>query len=96
MHNARNELRTNMDIPSVLAEELHRQYRAAEKAMRAPFDLFHDHGYAKCCNKKYFHNRAKLIIKRSHLNNPECLSQAEEALYAMILKRRIAVGITTD
>ncbi len=88
----------------MLATELHRQYRAAEKAMNRakklwrggkqisnPNLLLHDHGWASCGQRKYFHRRAELIIKRSSCVNPSTLGEAEEALSAAVLKRRLIV-----
>jgi hypothetical protein len=79
------------DVPGILAEELHRQYRAAEKALRPVHELSHDHGFGNCANKKYFYKRAKLIIKRSKLVNPQNLMEAEEALASAVLIRRSIV-----
>ena len=61
-----------------LAAQLHREHRAAEKAMNRvkliwragkqvsnPNLLLHDHGWSSCGQKQYFIKRARLILKRS-------------------------------
>lgn len=80
----------------LLAEELHRQYRAAEKALTPPgtaaeFGLRHDHGWEHCQSKDYFHKRATLMVKRAHVDNPETLGEAEQILSATVLLRRLSV-----
>lgn len=62
-----------MEVFERLAVELHRQYRAAEKALtpsqpglsRVDTNLRHDHGWAGCHKQKYFQARARIIIKRA-------------------------------
>jgi hypothetical protein len=56
----------------ILAEDLHRDYRAAEKALRhlcldnnLCADLRHDHGWRSCHKKKYFRNRAGRKLKET-------------------------------
>jgi hypothetical protein len=85
-----------------LATELHRQYRAAEKAMNRTKKvwrkgkqipnhnlLLHDHGWSSCGKREYFRKRARLVIARAKMRNPETLGQAEEKLAANILERRL-------
>lgn len=86
-----------------LAIELHRQYRAAEKALngKTPDDKYpalkdgvtlrHDHGWEGCHRQVYFIRRALLIIKRAECKDPETLGEAEQALDATVLLRRLAV-----
>ncbi len=79
-----------------LAIELHRQYRAAEKALNGPrsgeeLPLAHDHGWEHCNKKAYFTKRAELIIKRAAVRNPDTLGEAEQALDATVLRRRLQV-----
>lgn len=83
------------DIQDALARELHRQYRAAAKAMGIKGPEAHDHGVRDCGAKKfkYFRKRAALLLKRSASLNPKTLGQAEENLNAMILIRRSDVGL---
>lgn len=77
-----------MDVVENLAMELHRQYRAADKALG---DARHDHGWRSCADKKYFRNRARLVIARATCTDPQTLGQAEENLNALVLKRRLIV-----
>jgi len=92
-------------IVELLAEELHRNYRAAEKALnkeaktvwRAGVQvtntnrLLHDHGWASCGKQAYFRKRAAELIRRSQIAHPETLSEAESALAATVLIRRLSV-----
>lgn len=68
----------------ILAQELHRQYRAAEKATYRKDMLvrrvFHDHGWSNCAMKDYFRKRALLVIKRSTNLNATTLGEAEREL----------------
>lgn len=60
-----------------LAAELHRNYRAAEKALNGPdktdrdpslkdgVTLRHDHGWESCHKQKYFRRRAQTLITRA-------------------------------
>jgi hypothetical protein len=82
-------------VTETLARELHRQYRAAAKAMGVNGPAAHDHGPRDCGGKsfKYFWKRARLILKRASCNSPETLGQAEENLSSMVLARRLAVGL---
>lgn len=74
---------------SILAEELHRQYRAADKALEGSNK--HDHGWTACRNKRYFTRRARLIIQRAAIRNPDTLGEAEVALQSTVLLRRSSV-----
>ena len=52
----------------VLAEELHKFYRAAFKALHSASCFIkcsgaHDHGWSHCNKKKYFLNRARILQK---------------------------------
>jgi len=91
-------------VPSVverLAVELHRQYRAAEKALNTadnalyghttPVTLRHDHGWAGCHRQKYFLKRAAQVIRHSGIESPATLDEAEQALDATVLLRRLQV-----
>jgi hypothetical protein len=85
-----------MTVAERLAVELHRQYRAAEKALNGPrsgeaLPLAHDHGWEHCNKKQYFRKRADLVIKRAAVRNPGTLGEAEQALDATVLYRRLAV-----
>jgi hypothetical protein len=92
-------LHRECDHPEVimrLAEELHRNHRAAEKAMRTAATgrgslnvLLHDHGWNSCGKREYFIKRAKLIVARSGVKPATTIMQAEEQLAATILRRRI-------
>lgn len=73
----------------ILAAELHRQYRAAEKALN-PYHI-HDHGWQACGKKKYFLQRAAMIIKRAKCTDPQTLGEAEQSLAALVLLRRLMV-----
>jgi len=81
----------------LLAKELHREYRAAEKALRTTDVLGrrpyyqHDHGWDGCHRQKYFTERAALVIKRAACHDPQTLCEAEQALDATILIRRLMV-----
>ncbi len=85
--------RETNEITELLARELHRQYRAAAKAMGSKGPQAHDHGVRDCGQQKfkYFVKRARLLIVRASCRTPETLGQAEEALQAMILIRRCIV-----
>jgi len=90
-------------VVEVLAYQLHREHRAAEKAMKRATCgrgslnlLLHDHGWSNCSQQKYFVRRAKLILKRSINRNATCLMEAEEALQAQVLKRRLIVQGSTS
>ena len=100
-------MKSNQDaVVEMFAQQLHREYRAAEKALRldggATHDgvcLFHDHGWAGCRKQAYFRKRAALLMKRSSAVNPETLGEAEQALAAHVLLRRFAVAgcqVTVD
>lgn len=89
-----------MTVREMLAVELHRQYRAAEKAMlraatgRASMNLLiHDHGWSACSKQSYFLKRADLIMKRATCTDPFTLGEAEQALDAAVLQRRLIVGL---
>jgi hypothetical protein len=86
------------NVSELLAQELHRQYRATAKAMGVKGPEAHDHGVRDCGTIKfnYFIKRANLIIKRASCNNPKTLGQAEENLNALILARRVTVYGVTD
>jgi hypothetical protein len=75
-----------------LAVELHRHYRAADKAMHGANK--HDHGWDRCPRKTYFLKRAALIVRRSNVRDADTLGEVEQALAANILKRRLAFGET--
>jgi hypothetical protein len=86
-------------VIEMLAQQLHREYRAAEKACRLPVPhlpshdgvtLFHDHGWKGCHKKDYFRKRAALLLKRSSVINPETLDEAEQAMAATVLLRRLS------
>jgi hypothetical protein len=51
----------------------------------------HDHGWTKCHRQKYFLRRAAMLIKRGAVINPETLGEAECALAATVLIRRLSV-----
>ena len=86
-----------------LAVELHRQYRAAEKALNGPdrtdtvpalkdgVMLRHDHSWEGCHKQKYFLQRARTVVRRSLIENPATLGEAEQALDATVLMRRLNV-----
>jgi len=91
-----------------LAAQLHREYRAAFKALHSGCGSFmgvgrvrskngtgchneHDHGWTKCHRQKYFLRRAAMLIKRAAVISPETLSDAECALAATVLIRRLSV-----
>lgn len=90
-------------VVRLLAVELHRQYRAAEKALNGPdktdtnsslkdgVTLRHDHGWEGCHKQAYFLRRAAMVIKRASCKNPETLGEAEQALDNAILIRRLIV-----
>ena len=84
-------------VVELLASQLHREYRAANKAMSAnhraqpPTQLLHDHGWTKCHRQKYFLRRAAMLIKRAAVISPETLGEAECALAATVLIRRLSV-----
>lgn len=80
-------------ILDVLARELHRQYRAAAKAMGVKGAEAHDHGVRDCGAQKfhYFEKRAALMIKRAGCRTPETLGEAESSLQAMVFIRRSIV-----
>jgi hypothetical protein len=93
-----------IELVEMLAAELHRQYRAAEKAMNRaktiwrggvqipnPNRLLHDHGWSSCGKRDYFRKRAALIMRRASCTNPETLGEAETALQAAVLQRRLIV-----
>jgi hypothetical protein len=87
-----------------LAAELHRNYRAAEKALNGPdktdrdpslkdgVTLRHDHGWESCHKQKYFRRRAQTLITRATCLNPQTLGEAEQALDSMVLIRRLIVN----
>lgn len=53
--------------PEALAAELHKEYRAANKALfpgGATSGGAHDHGWKKCHKQKYFRRRAQRLIAR--------------------------------
>jgi hypothetical protein len=88
-------------LPTVaerLAVELHRQYRAAEKALRCTDEVGkrpywqHDHGWQGCHRKEYFIQRAERIIRHSRIENPETLGDAECKLDADVLLRSLGVN----
>jgi hypothetical protein len=90
--------RLKKPVVELLAAQLHREYRAAEQAMArsqktpAPdYRLPHDHGWICCSRQKYFLKRAAMLIKRSEVVNPETLGEAECALAATVLLRRLSV-----
>ncbi len=65
-----------------LAVELHRHYRAAEKAFNTTdgtlegkvLKLRHDHGWGGCHRQKYFLKRAGRVIRYSRIQNADTLS----------------------
>ncbi len=81
----------------LLARELHRQYRAAFKALHtgrnksgsigAPKNCIaeHDHGWDACGKQTYFLRRANLMVKRASDRAPSTLGQAEQCLDAALL-----------
>lgn len=91
-------------IVNRLAAELHRNYRAAEKALNGPdktdripclkdgVTLRHDHGWGSCHKQKYFQRRAQTLITRATCSNPQTLGEAEQALASFIMLRRLAVS----
>jgi hypothetical protein len=85
--------RITEDVTELLARELHRQYRAAAKAMGVKGPEAHDHGPRDCGGMKwtYFRKRARLLIERAKCADPATLGQAEQAKDAMILVRRSIV-----
>ena len=86
----------NFSVVEMLAEELHKQYRAAFKALHRPSGTRylneHDHGWLACHKRTYFLRRAALLIKRASVINPETLGDAEVALAATVFLRRLRVG----
>lgn len=87
------------NVEDQLARELHRQYRAAAKAMGVKGPKGHDHGVRDCGAKKfkYFQKRAALLVKRATCITPDTWGQAEENLNALILIRRtIVMGENND
>jgi hypothetical protein len=90
----RRESSYQLDLVETLAAELHRQYRAAEKSMNRGSGnrLLHDHGWSSCSKQRYFRKRAELIIARSTCKDPRTLGEAEEALQAEVLRRRLIVA----
>jgi hypothetical protein len=92
-------------VVELLAEELHRNYRTAEKALNKQTHslwragvlfknenrLLHDHGWTACGKQAYFRKRAAQLIRRSQIANPETLGEAECALAATVLIRRLSV-----
>ena len=83
-------------VAELIAQELHRLYRAGEKALRTtdvagerPY-LQHDHGWAGCRKQDYFRKRAALLIKRAHVDNPTTLGEAEQTLAVTVLLRRLS------
>jgi len=85
-------------VTEQLAQQLHREYRAAEKALRCtdvagerPY-LQHDHGWEGCHKKQYFRQRASRLMVRADAINPTTLGDAEQALAATVLIRRLSVG----
>lgn len=99
-----------LDVVETLAAQLHREYRAAEKAMNRKGTFakrlrrkgvevksanlsLHDHGWSACSKQQYFLNRAKLVLSRAGNNDALTLGEAEEALQAQVLKRRLLVGL---
>jgi hypothetical protein len=93
------------EIVEILAVELHRNFRAAEKALNRraktvwrkgkeipnPNLLLHDHGFGSCGKQLYFRRRAELILARAN-DVPATLGEMEAQLASMILKRRIELG----
>jgi hypothetical protein len=86
-----------MSPVELLASQLHREYRAAEKSCRCTDEIGHrpyyqhDHGWTKCHRQKYFLRRAAMLIKRAAVTSPETLGDAECALTASVLIRRLSV-----
>lgn len=82
-------MKTNFGILTIkLAEELHRQYRAAEKALSRVTGnrLLHDHGFEACSKQKYFVKRAALMLRRASGNElNETLGAAYASLDAQLL-----------
>ena len=84
-------------VIEMLAVQFHREYRAAEKALggtstSSRLGIFkHDHGWAGCHRQKYFLHRAAMLVKRSEVVNSETLGEAECALAASVLLRRLSV-----
>jgi hypothetical protein len=94
----------HVKLVELLAAELHRQYRAAEKAMNRaktiyragkripnPNLLLHDHGWLSCGKRRYFQRRAELVMRRAACAAPQTLGEAEQALQAAVLERRLIV-----
>ena len=93
----------------MLATQLHCEHRAAEKAMNRvkfiwrsgakipnPNRLLHDHGWSSCGKREYFRKRAALLIDRASNHDARTLGEAEEALRAKVLKRRLLVGLAPE
>src|SRR5208337_12092 len=84
-------------VTELLAQQLHREYRAAEKALRTTDEVGHypyfkhDHGWEGCHRKKYFQQHASRLIAHADAINPITLSAAEQALAATVLIRRLSV-----
>jgi hypothetical protein len=95
-------------VIEMLASQLHREYRAAFKALHSGRGSFmgvgrvrsksgtdclseHDHGWTKCHRQKYFLRRAAMLVKRAAIISPETLDEAECALAATVLIRRLSV-----
>lgn len=91
-------------VVNCLAAELHRNYRAAEKALNGPdktdrnpslkdgVTLRHDHGWESCHKQKYFQRRAQTLITRATCSDPQTLGEAEQALASLIMLRRLTVS----
>lgn len=88
-----NQLVAHEDQIEILASQLHREHRAAEKAMNRvksiyragvkipnPNRLLHDHGWSSCGKREYFRNRARLVISRSSNLEAQTLGQAERGV----------------
>jgi len=86
-----------MSPVELLASQLHREYRAAFKTLHDGGAQCwnnkgeHDHGWTKCHRQKYFLRRAAMLVKRANVFSPETLDEAECALAASVLIRRLSV-----
>jgi hypothetical protein len=97
--NTRAATKTAGSVIELLAEELHRQYRAAEKALNKQTHslyragvllpnenrLLHDHGWTACGKQEYFRKRAALMVKRATDSSTQTLGEAEASLSAALL-----------
>ena len=86
-------------MQELLARELHRQYRAAAKAMGVRGPQAHDHGVRDCgqVKFKYFYKRAALMLTRAKGHKQfNTLGDALDACNAVILTHCVRLGIDAE